>query len=455
MEQRKAGTQIAEEQAERKEPTAVETNPRHEGEAHSPSRKDRWEWVERSVWTEAMLAALEKGVKGGRWYSVMDKVYKPKNLESAWKQVRKNKGSSGVDAQSVSMFEHGLSHRLEQTAEELRTGRYQPHDIRRTYITKLGSPQKRPLGIPTVKDRVVQTALRNVIEPIFERKFVEHSYGFRPKRSAKDALRRVTGLMKQGYDWIVDADIEKYFDTIDHRILMEEVEKEIIDGRILTMIDQYCRQRIVEEMRTWTPDRGTPQGAVISPLLSNIYLHPVDVAIQNAGYEMIRYADDLILLCRTQAEAESGLQYLRTLLEERKLTLHAEKTRIVDAREPEGFDFLGYHFARGTRWPCKKSKKKFRESVRSKTKRNNGHSLSTIISTINPILRGWFAYFKHSNSYTFRDMDGWVRMRLRSILRRRCGRRGRGRGRDHQRWPNKFFQEQGLFTMTEARKLLC
>jgi RNA-directed DNA polymerase len=428
---------------------------RQEGKTREQTISDRWEWAERSVWTEAMLTAHEKGVKGGRWYSLMDKVYRRSNLESAWKQVRRNKGCSGIDKQSIAMFEHHASDRLDKLHDELQNDRYRANDIRRAYIEKSGSKKKRPLGIPTVKDRIVQTALRNAIQPIFERKLVEHSYGYRPRRNAKDALRRVTTLMAEGYHWIVDADIEKFFDTIDHEILMDEVKKEIVDSRILGLLEQYCTQTIWDEMRSWTPEQGTPQGGSISPLLSNIYLHPVDMELRKAGYEMVRYADDLVLLCRSQAEAEEALTYLQKLMEERKLKLHAEKTRIVETSEKGGFDFLGYHFERGTRWPSMKSMKKLRASIRTKTKRCNGHSLEAIIIAINPILRGWFNYFKHSNPWVFVRTDGWVRMRLRSILRKRHHRRGRGGGFDHIRWPNKFFRAKGLFTMSEARKVLC
>jgi RNA-directed DNA polymerase len=427
---------------------------RQEGKTREQTILDRWAWVERSVWTEAMLTALEKGVKGGRWYSLMDKVYTRSNLESAWQQVRKNKGSSGIDKQSIAMFEDHASDRLDKLHEELRSGRYRANDIRRSYIKKTGSKKKRPLGIPTVKDRIVQTALRNAIQPIFERKFHEHSYGYRPRRDAKDALRRVTSLMAEGYHWIVDADIASFFDTIDHGILLDEVKKEIVDSRILGLLEQYMTQTIWDEMRTWTPEQGTPQGGPISPLLSNIYLHPVDMELRKAGYEMVRYADDLVLLCRSEAEAKEALTYLQKLMEERKLKLHAEKTRIVETSEKGGFDFLGYHFERGTRWPSGKSMRKMRDSIREKTKRCNGHSLEAIIATINPMLRGWFNYFKHSNLWVFKSTDGWVRMRLRSILRKRHHGRGRGRGLDHIRWPNKFFRTKGLFTMAEARKVL-
>lgn len=402
-----------------------------------------------------MLTALEKGVKGGKWYSLMDKVYNRRNLTAAWEQVRSNRGSSGVDRQGIELFGRNAATHLETIAKDLEADQYHAKPVRRVEIPKPGTKQKRPLGIPTVTDRVVQTALRNVMEPIFEQKFAEHSYGFRPQRSCKDALRRVQQLLNEGFSWIVDGDIEKYFDKIDHELLMRDIAEDVSDGRVHALIRQYLSQPIMDTMQTLEAESGTPQGAVISPLLANIYLHPVDVAMQSKGYRMVRYADDLVIQAKTQAEAEAALTYLRSLMTERKLNLHPEKTRIVDATQRGGFDFLGYHFERGYRWPRRKSIAKLRDSIRVRTRRTNGNSLGTIIENINPILRGWFNYFKHSHKNTFPTMDGWVRMRLRSILRKRHGRKGRGRGRDHQRWPNLYFQELGLFTMAEAHALLC
>ncbi len=332
---------------------------------------------------------------------------------------------------------------------------YKPKPVKRVYIPKPGSPEKRPLGIPAIRDRVVQLALQQVMAPIFEKKFMPNSYGFRPGRSGKDALRRVQALLNQGYTWVVDADIQKYFDTIPHDRLMKEVEMEIADGRVLELLQRYLNQGILDGMESWVPEEGTPQGAIISPLLANIYLHPVDVEMASSGHEMIRYADDVIVLCRTEAEAQSALTRLREQVEGRGLTLHPIKTRIVDATQRGGFDYLGYHFERGMRWPRDKSLKKLRDSIRDKTRRTNGNSLSTIIANVNLTLRGWFNYFKHSHRNTFPHVDSWVRMRLRSILRKRHGRRGRGRGNDHQRWPNAYFQTMGLFTTTEAHAALC
>lgn len=416
--------------------------------------QSRWAWVERAIWTERMLATLETGVKGGRWFSLMDKVYALRNLEAAWKKIRSRRGR-GVDGQTAQAFEARQEEELTRLSEELREDTYKPKPVKRVYIPKPGSPEKRPLGIPAIRDRVVQLALQQVMAPIFEKKFMPNSYGFRPGRSGKDALRRVQALLNQGYTWVVDADIQKYFDTIPHDRLMKEVEMEIADGRVLELLQRYLNQGILDGMESWVPEEGTPQGAIISPLLANIYLHPVDVEMASSGHEMIRYADDVIVLCRTEAEAQSALTRLREQVEGRGLTLHPIKTRIVDATQRGGFDYLGYHFERGMRWPRDKSLKKLRDSIRDKTRRTNGNSLSTIIANVNLTLRGWFNYFKHSHRNTFPHVDSWVRMRLRSILRKRHGRRGRGRGNDHQRWPNAYFQTMGLFTTTEAHAALC
>jgi RNA-directed DNA polymerase len=415
----------------------------------------RWEWVERSVWTEQMLAALERGMKGGKWFSLMDKVYAEKNLQASWEKVRQNKGSKGADGQSVHDFANQADRELKKLGDELREGIYEPRPVKRVYIPKPGSKEDRPLGIPSVRDRVVQAALKNVMEPIFEKKFTEHSYGFRSGRGCKDALRRVQGLLDGGHTWVLDADIEKYFDTIPHEPLMEEIEKEVSDGKVLGLTRAYLKQGILEDFATWTPGEGTPQGAVISPLLANIYLHPVDIEMMKAGLEMVRYADDLVVLCRSEAEAQEALKLLRWILAERGLNLHPTKTRIVNAQERGGFDFLGYHFERGCRWPRSKSLKKLKDAIRAKTKRTNGNSLAVTVTDINRTLRGWFEYYKHSRKETFPHIDGWVRMRLRSILRKRQGKRGRGRGSDHQTWPNSYFMEMGLFTTTKAHMLLC
>ena len=420
--------------------------------------QDRWLWVEPSVWTTRMLTALEQGLKGGVWFSLMDKVASKRNLRAATKKVAANKGSAGVDHVTIKRFLEKAPEEIDRLYESLCEGVYQPQAIRRVYIPKVGSKEKRPLGIPTVRDRVVQASLRNVIEPIFEREFAEHSYGFRPERGCKDALRRVAKLLKEGHTWIIDADLKSYFDTIPRDRLMTLLRKRIADGRVLELIESFLNQSVLEGLKYWIPEDGTPQGAVISPLLANIYLNPLDHLMAELGYEMVRYADDFAVLCRSETEAKEALETIRNWTTEVGLTLHPTKTCIVDIDQPGGIDFLGYHFERGirnpnkiNRWPRKKSLQKFKDSIRNRTRRANGHSMLCIIASLNPVLRGWFQYFKHSSVYGLRDLDGWIRSRLRSILRvRQKNRKGKARGNDHQRWPNKFFSARGLFSLAEA-----
>jgi RNA-directed DNA polymerase len=365
-------------------------------------------------------------------------------------QVKANEGAAGVDHVTIEEFEQHLDENLEKLVEGLREGSYRPQAIRRAWINKMGSKEKRPLGIPTVRDRVVQTALVKVLEPIFERDFAQHSYGFRPKRGCKDALRRVDDLLQQGYQWIVDADLKSYFDTIPHPELMERVATKIADGAVLDLVEAFLQAKVMETMQGWIPDQGTPQGAVLSPMLSNLYLDPLDQEMAAAGYAMVRYADDFVILCRSQAQAEQALERVQNWTAQAGLGLHPEKTRIVDATQPGGFDFLGYHFEQGWKRPRAKSLKKFKDTIRGKTGRSHGHSLANIIIEMNQTTRGWFEYFKHSQRRLFSSLDSWIRMRLRSLLRRREGRKGRGRGLDHNRWPNAYFAEQGLFSLDEA-----
>ena len=409
----------------------------------------RWAWTERSVWTDRMLTALENGVGGGKWFSLIDKVAAPENLFAAYVTVAEHKGAAGVDHVTVEDFGKGLAERLDRLETTLRDGRYRPQEVRRVWIPKPGSREERPLGIPTVRDRVVQTALLHVLEPIFEREFAEHSYGFRPNRGCKDALRRVATLLERGYRYVVDADLRSYFDTIPQARLRSRVAERVSDGRVLDLVDLFLQQGVLDGLAHWRPTTGTPQGAVISPLLSNIYLNPLDHEMAGQGYEMVRYADDFVVLCRTPAQAEAALERVRQWVETNGLSLHPEKTRIADA-EGVGFAFLGYHFRAGQRWPRKKSQDKLKAVLREKTRRTDGRSLPAIIVDINRTLRGWYAYFKHAHRYTFGALDSWLRMRLRSLLRKRAGRRGRGRGRDHVRYPNAYFQDAGLFSLNEA-----
>jgi RNA-directed DNA polymerase len=381
----------------------------------------------------------------------MDKVAALPTLRAAFTRVRANRGAAGVDHVTPAMFEQRLEANLTALSTALRAGTYRPQPIRRHWIPKVGTRQQRPLGIPTVRDRVVQTAVRLVIEPIFEVAFAEHSYGFRPRRGAKDALRRVDRLLRAGYVYVVDADFQSYFDSIPHAPLRAQVQSKVSDGRVLALLDAFLQQPIFEGLAQWTPEEGTPQGAVVSPLLANLYLDPLDHLMAAAGVEMVRYADDLVVLCRTPEDAVEALARLRRWAAAAGLRLHPDKTRVVDARLPGGFDFLGYHFERGYRWPRAKSVQKLRATLRPKTRRMPGQSLAVIIADVNRVLRGWFEYFKHSHPPALRPIDAWVRMRLRSILRRQQGRHGAGRGLDHRRWPCRFFAELGLFSLTTAQ----
>jgi len=433
-------------------PSEVGENPKQDGEVQI---RERWRWTEPSVWTERMLTALEKGVKGGKWFSLVDKVYSSENLRASWEKVRSNGGAAGVDRQSIEAYEKEAEKNLVELERILREGSYRAKPVKRVWIPKIGSKEKRPLGVPVVTDRIVQTAMRNVMEPIFERTFAEQSYGFRPERGCKDALKRVEELLKNGYTWVVDADIKSYFDSIPHDKLMKEVEEQIADGRVLETIEGYLKQGIMDGLKQWEAEKGTPQGAVISPLLANIYLSKIDHEMGSLGHEMVRYADDSVILCRNEEEAKRALEEMKGMLEVRGLTLHPDKTKIVDATQEGGFDFLGYHFERGMRWPRRKSMDKLKETIRHKTRRTSGESMKCIIGELNKSLRGWYEYFKHSHKTTFPRIDRWIRMRLRSILRKRRGGKGRGRGADHQRWPNAYFANLGLFTVTAAHALVC
>lgn len=419
--------------------------------AETPNDSRNWAWVEAQVWTERMLLALENGVKGGKWFSLIDKAYAPATLNSAWTKVQTNKGAAGVDGQSVDRFAAKAELYLSELTTALREGTYRPQAVKRVEIPK-GDGRTRPLGIPTVKDRIVQQAVRLVIEPIFESAFCDGSFGFRPERGCRDALREIDRLLKEGYTHVVDADLKACFDTIPHERLMMRIEERISDGRLLDLIRGWLKADILQGLNRWTPVNGTPQGAVISPLLANIYLDPLDRLMAERGHPMVRYADDFVILARSHADAEAALALVKDWVASNGLTLHPEKTRIANCRKKgKGFEFLGYRFERGRRYVRKKSLDKLKDAIREKTRRTRGQSLQAVVIDLNRTLRGWFGYFKHAHPNTFRALDKLIRRRLRAMLRKQTRRSGFGKAlADHLRWPNAYFANAGLFALHAA-----
>jgi RNA-directed DNA polymerase len=423
------------------------------------AEEDLWQHhkAERGVWTEPMLIALKRGLKGNKWFSLIDKVQSARTLELAWEKVKSNAGACGVDGITIGRFDKDSQSRLLAVSEQIKRGTYQPKPVKRVWIDKPGSAEKRPLGIPTVVDRVVQAAVRMVIEPIFENRFAKHSYGFRPGCGCKDALRRVEELLRAGNAHVVDVDIKGYFDAIPHDRLMALVREHIADGRVLGLIEGFLKQGVIEGENWQDAKEGTPQGGVISPLLANIYLNPLDWLMAGLGFEMVRYADDMVVLCRSHQEAQTALEKLREWMTQVGLTLHPDKTRTVDMNLADShFDFLGYRFKRSRRGRLiklvrPKSLRKLRESIKPRTRRNNGRSMEAIVADINRTLTGWYAYFKHVHPSELDQIDRWMRVRLRSILRKRRGGEGRGRGNDHHRWPNRYFTGLGLFCLLDAK----
>ncbi len=372
-----------------------------------------------------------------RFHALYDKVYRWDVLERAWQQVRSNRGQGGIDGETIDHIEEqvGVEAFLKQLQEELRAERYQVQPVRRVEIPK-GSGGKRPLGIPTIRDRVVQAACRIVIEPLFEADFLESSYGFRPKRSAHQAHKEIKETINRGINWVVDGDIEKYFDSIDHSKLMELLRRRISDGRILKLVHRWLKAGVMKEGRIEPTEEGTPQGGVISPLLSNIYLHYVDEQWHKQYSQLgklIRYADDLVILCRRHAAAQKSYQAMEHLLSQLGLRLHPNKTRLVDVyRGKEGFDFLGFHFHKcaswqypGTHyclsWPSKGALKRIRQKVKALTAdwRRLPFPIEELVGKLNPVIRGWVTYFRIGNSSRkFAALDRYVFHRL-ALFRRR------------------------------------
>jgi len=407
------------------------------------------QWAHRAVWTDRMVATLRADtVRGGKWHTLLDKVDGSLNLSCSAKKVLGRDGAAGVDRQTCSEFAKHEREELDRVQAELGDGTYRPAAVLRRWIPKPDRSGKRPLGIPTVRDRVVQTAVVHVLEPILDATFHERSFGFRHGRRCHDALRCVEAWLDAGYVYVVDADVQEYDETIPKDRLLARVQQKISDRRVLGLVKKFLNQGILEELREWTPEAGVPQGAVRSPVLSNGSLNPLDHRMADLGFQMVRDADDFVIRWRTPEEAEAALAEVRRGMETTGLTRHPEKTHIVDSRE-KSFSFLGYSFRGRLRFPRAKSHRTFIARIRELTPRKSGDSLAVILRRLTRSTQGWFNYFRHCFWTIFKAYDGMIRRRLRRMLLKR-NRRNRQRLARNQRWPNAFFADHGFTSLNDA-----
>ncbi len=407
-----------------------------------------------------------------KWHSLIDKVYACPNLGKAWSRVAANDGAAGMDGISVAQFEANVEERLTQLSSDLRAKTYRPQPVRRAYIPKAGGG-RRPLGIPTVRDRIVQQAVLQILEPIFEVKFSKRSHGFRKGRGCATALDVVDRAVKHGYQWVVDADIQTFFDTVDHEKMLTALNEEVADGALLKLVRYILAAGVIEPMvsEIEPSEMGTPQGGPLSPLLANIYLHVFDEAMERAGYGLVRYADDFVIFAKSESEAESALQLASEILEgQLGLTLHPEKTRIVSV--DEGFGFLGYQYfrdpksARLVKEVRAKSVRAFRDAVRRRTPRlktqrrfkerhctlarlGKNQRVRKMVSELNRYLTGWHSYYKgvqERYEKPFGSFDGFTRRRVRLAITGRVG-----NGWWNQRITNDLLRQLGLTSLAERQ----
>ena len=384
-------------------------------------------------------------MKNRKWYSLIDKVYNLPNLLESWHEVKANKGAGGVDKESIEEFEGNLNQNLKELHRLLKERRYIPSPVRQVLIPKPSSGDLRPLGIPTVRDRVVQQAIRRIIEPIFEAKFKYVSYGYRPNRGAREAIQKCKEYIDSGYGWVVDADIASFFDTVNHKLMMKALNEEIADGTLLDLIEKFLKSGVMKIGKLDSTHEGVPQGGVISPLLANIYLHHFDEVMAERGYRLVRYCDDFVIFTKFGRKAERALQVSKQILEDTlMLKLSPQKTRIVHAHY-DGFEFLGCLFKSGYIRPKDRSIDSFKDRVRHITRRQQPKKLDMIIERLNPVVRGWGNYFRYGNVKTlYQRLDEWTRMRLRSFLEKK-----RAVTHQNKRISNWQLKSQGLVLLQE------
>lgn len=358
-----------------------------------------------------------------KFFQLIDKIYNWDNLENAWKQVKSNKGCAGIDKQSIQDFQRQSEQHLREIQRAVRNNRYKATPVMRTFIPKTNG-KLRPLGIPTVKDRVLQQATKNVIETIFEMKFLDCSYGYRPKRSAHQAVEQIRSYIQQGYWWIIDADVERFFDSVDHTLMMSSVTEEISDGKVLGLIESWLTAGVMNQGELEETNIGTPQGGVISPLLANIYLHELDKQVTTLdGVQLVRYADDMVILCKTKKEAERTLKQVEEILTGLKLRLSKDKTKIVNVNK-ESFGFLGFKFKRGRGivfvGPRKEAVRRFKDTVRTVTNRRRPLKPKEMMGELNSVIRGWGNYFKIGDvKKLYTRLDKWIRMKVRTYIEKK------------------------------------